>query len=281
MDSTLWEHLFEDKPRRQPIGVEQRLLLLQKLQGKLELKPLFHAFLSELSKQLDVASLVWDFEGTSYIIKAGKGTEFRQRFSLQYAKQDLGILQYSTPYSLDEDEIRLINTYHKLFAGSLSCAIEYRRVKNMALRDCLTGLGNRTSFEQDLNHAIALCQREQSGLVLIMFDLNNFKQVNDTYGHLDGDRVLSQFAHVLQSSLRACDRCYRLGGDEFSAILQPATEESIYKVTQRIEQHIQTNSLLARFRVRTAMGSAMFGTGDSYASLYDRADRQLYKHKRN
>ena len=283
MDPILWNNIFaqDSKPRAKPLGADQRLLFLQKLQGKLELGLLFEVFTREVEKQIDISRLVWELDATSTLIRRGKSSQYRQTFLLRFGENELGKLQYSTPYPLDKDEINLLHTYHRLFAGPLQNAVEYRHVKNMALRDCLTGLGNRSSFEQDIQQAIAMSERRDVGLVLLMFDLDNFKQVNDRFGHLDGDKVIRRFAAILSQAVRGADRCYRIGGDEFSVLLQPATDGSARQVIQRVQQLISNDQTLRTLKIGTSRGFSQHQKGDTPTTMIDRADRQLYRHKRN
>ncbi|KLV08520.1 diguanylate cyclase [Photobacterium aquae] len=268
------------KPRAKPLGADQRLLILQKLQGKLDLPILFEIFAREIEKQIDITRLIWEFDGTSTQIRGGDASEHRQTFLLRFNGNELGKLQYHTPYALDQDEISLLHTYHRLFAGPLTNGIEYRKVKNMALQDCLSGLGNRSCFEQDLTHAIAVSERKTVGLVLVMFDLDNFKQVNDRYGHPDGDRVIRQFGNLLKQTIRASDRCYRIGGDEFAALLQPATSDSAMQVFSRILQLTQQDTILQTLKIGCSCGFAEYQKGDTASALLERADRHLYQDKR-
>lgn len=268
--------------RRVPLGADQRLMVLQKLQGRLEIDQLFEVFTRELEKQIDISRLIWEHDEISHIVRRGGGTDHRQTFALKFAQTSLGMLQYSTPYKLDEDEISLIHTYHRLLAGPLSNAIEFNRVRNLALLDTLTGLNNRTSFEQDLRQSIALTERRNNGLILMIFDMDNFKQVNDTYGHLDGDKVLRRFSLMLKQAIRASDRCYRLGGDEFAVLLTPATRESAQLVNDRLKQLISSDPLLTAHRISSSVGCAAYRQGDNAVSMFERADRGMYrnKHKR-
>ncbi|UXI01858.1 GGDEF domain-containing protein [Photobacterium sp. TY1-4] len=282
MDPKVWSNIFADssKPRTKPLGADQRLLILQKFQGKLELGLIFEIFAREVEKQIDVSRMVWAYEETTSLIRRGQATPHRQTFVLRFGDNELGKLQYATPYPLDKDEISLLHTYHRLFAGPLANAIEYRRVKNMALRDYLSGLGNRSSFEQDIQHAIAMSERRNVGLVLMMFDLDNFKQVNDKYGHLDGDKVIRRFSSLLKQAVRSSDRCYRIGGDEFAVLLQPATDQSAMHVSERVDQLMQEDPTLRNLRIGVSIGFAGYQKGDTSTTLVDRTDRQLYRHKR-
>ncbi|MGF1726014.1 GGDEF domain-containing protein [Photobacterium nomapromontoriensis] len=284
MDPILWSNLLAEqntKPRAKPLGADQRLLILKKLQGKLELNVLFEVFSREIEKQIDVSRLVWELDDTAMLVRRGPATDYRQSFLLRFNNNELGQLKYHTPYPLDKDEVNLLHTYHRLFAGPLTNAIEYRRVKNMALRDYLSGLSNRSCFEQDINHAIAMSERRNVGLVLAMFDLDNFKQVNDRFGHPDGDKVIRHFSLLLKKAVRNSDRCYRIGGDEFAVILQPATDQSAQHVINRVQQLMSSDHLLRTLKIGCSCGFSEHQKGDTTATLVERADRHLYQHKRN
>ncbi|QUJ66886.1 GGDEF domain-containing protein [Photobacterium sp. GJ3] len=283
MDPIFWQKSQADAvpTRTKPLGADQRLLILQKLQGKPELSTLLEVFAMEVEKQVDVSRMLWRQETTTTLIRHGPGTENRQCFLLRYSDHPLGELQYDTPYALDQDEINLLHTYHRLLAGPLFSAMEYRRVKEMAMRDHLSSLRNRSCLDQDILHAIAMSERRQVGLVLLLFDLDNFKQVNDKYGHLDGDNVIRRFAAILKQSVRTSDRCYRLGGDEFVLLLQPASEQSARKVIHRVLTRMEQDHTLRTLEIGTSIGASQYCRGDSPTSLLERADRQLYQHKRS
>ncbi len=283
MDPIIWHKKQTDtcRTRAKPLGADQRLLILQKMQGKPELSVLLEVFALEVEKQIDISRMLWRHETTTTLIRHGQGTDNRQCFALRYADHSLGEIQYDTPYALDQDEINLLHTYHRLLAGPLFSAIEYRRIKEMAMRDHLSGLRNRSCLDQDILHAIAMSDRRQVGLVLLLFDLDNFKQVNDKYGHLDGDNVIRRFSSILKQSVRTSDRCYRMGGDEFVLLLQPASEQSARKVIHRVMTRIDQDHTLRSLDIGTSIGATPYRRGDTPISLLERADRQLYQHKRS
>ncbi|KJF93003.1 diguanylate cyclase [Photobacterium angustum] len=269
------------KLKQKPLAADQRLLILQKLQGKLEIQALFQPLCRELDKQIDISRLIWTLDETTTLIRQGQSTPHQNSFALRFGDNSLGSLHYSTLYPLDDDEISLLHTYHRLFAGPLFNAIEYQKVKHMALKDKLSGLCNRMCFEQDIHHAIAMSEKRDVELVLFICDLDNFKQVNDNFGHLDGDKVIKDFANALKFATRTSDRCYRIGGDEFIILLQPASARSEIKVASRINQYIQQSPILGILNIGFSYGTATFNQGDSMLSLIERADRKLYHHKRN
>ena len=93
----------------------------------------------------------------------------------------------------------------------------------LARRDALTGLGNRRAFDEALDRVVAGARHSDRPLTLVIADIDSFKSVNDTYGHLEGDRCLREVAAVIAKTVRPSDACFRWGGDEF-AVIMPATD---------------------------------------------------------
>jgi len=110
------------------------------------------------------------------------------------------------------------------------------KLETMAMYDTLTGLGNRNRFDIELPRAVAIALRKQHSFGLLLMDLDRFKAVNDRYGHAAGDAVLAAVGGRLRKLTRASDACFRIGGDEFTAILDPGSDGAI--VAQRIRAAI-------------------------------------------
>ncbi|MDZ8119410.1 GGDEF domain-containing protein [Pontiella agarivorans] len=103
-----------------------------------------------------------------------------------------------------------------------------------ATRDWLTGLYNRRYFEETLNDHLSAAQRYNRELSLILFDIDRFKQINDTSGHAAGDAALKAFADTLNSTARAADIVCRFGGDEFAVILPETGSSNAWKFVERV-----------------------------------------------
>jgi len=110
------------------------------------------------------------------------------------------------------------------------------KLETMALFDTLTGLGNRNLFNIELPRAIAIAYRKQHSFALLLMDLDRFKAVNDSFGHAAGDAVLAEVGARLRKITRAADACFRIGGDEFTAILDPGSDGAV--VAERIRAAI-------------------------------------------
>jgi diguanylate cyclase (GGDEF)-like protein/PAS domain S-box-containing protein len=176
------------------------------------------------------------------------------------------------------------------YAVVASCAdvTEQREMElhllELAQRDPLTGLWNRRRFEEDLARQVARCRRYGETAALVVFDLDGFKQVNDTLGHLAGDEVLRTLADGLSQRLRAVDCAARMGGDEFAALLVNVDEDAAYAIARKVEER------LTQF-AEEHLGSHIKPSLSSGVALLDRhvqdveqaleaADRAMYAYKR-
>ena len=156
-------------------------------------------------------------------------------------------------------------------------------LERQALYDGLTGLGNRRLFMRDLEHKIASFQRYKIPFCLLMMDLNKFKQANDTYGHDAGDAILEEVGKRLVLVGRNSDCFYRLGGDEFTAIIESVTSLDIIAFAQRIRE---TVSLPILWQNQTLEIGMSIGITESLENLNSNellkiADSAMYEAKRS
>ncbi|RLJ71006.1 diguanylate cyclase [Hydrogenivirga caldilitoris] len=161
---------------------------------------------------------------------------------------------------------------------------ELRRVKEEANVDPLTGLRNRRSFERALNEFYRDFKKFGYPFSLIMLDLDNFKQINDTYGHLVGDRVLREIGNILRNYLRAKDVPARTGGEEFTIILPGITKEEALMVAERLRKVISNHIIEHEgksIRLTSSFGVAEMSENiENPEDLLRLADQRLYKAKR-
>ena len=155
-----------------------------------------------------------------------------------------------------------------------------QEVYKMALLDPLTGLFNRRYIEQRLEDEIKRSQRHGRTLSVILFDLDEFKQVNDTYGHGAGDSLLKAFADRLSKATRGSDASARYGGDEFLVVLPGCKPENVQHVLKRLEGiHVEIEG--HNLPVALSAGWAELLPGESTKELLARADAALYANKRS
>lgn len=149
----------------------------------------------------------------------------------------------------------------------------------MAMLDDLTGLHNRRFAEERLAGEVARSHRSGHPLTVIMLDLNDFKQVNDKYGHPAGDEVLKRFAERLKALVRISDLAVRLGGDEFMLLLVDCAPEKASRLVARIGT-IHVDFKGASIAVSCCAGWAGYRSGEMPHKLLERADQALYESKR-
>src|SRR5262249_26802984 len=145
--------------------------------------------------------------------------------------------------------------------------------------DPLTGLANRRTAEQRLTAETARSWRYGHPLTLVAFDLNDFKRINDNYGHPAGDQVLLEFARRLTTAVRMSDQAVRMGGDEFLVILPECRIEQVPVLIARLRPmtvKFQGHTIPVNF----SAGSVAYQEGETPEGFLERADRTLYADKR-
>jgi diguanylate cyclase (GGDEF)-like protein len=158
------------------------------------------------------------------------------------------------------------------------------QLREMVLNDSLTGCLNRRGFDQALTREVARSTRAGSDLSLLAIDLDNFKDVNDTFGHIAGDGVLREFGRLLSTAARGGDMAARTGGEEFSVVLPDTNKEGAENVANRLCDLIREHVFLANgkpVKITASIGvvSTRPGRGESDTNLKLRADEALYAAK--
>jgi len=159
--------------------------------------------------------------------------------------------------------------------------VAHDRIITLLYTDLLTGIANRRIFLESLGGAISFAQRHQTPLSIIMADLDDFKSVNDTFGHNAGDQVLQAFATLLMENSRQEDLAARFGGEEFIIMLPGTGANEAALLGERIKRRWEEMTF-ADFSVRVtaSFGVSAYQPGDTIASFIERADQALYEAKR-
>ena len=150
-----------------------------------------------------------------------------------------------------------------------------------ALHDVLTGLPNRLLLGDRAGHALQVAQRSGTSVAMLLLDLDRFKEVNDTLGHVAGDQLLVQVGHRLAETCRAVDTVARLGGDEFAILLEDATRESAVAMAERLTVALQETFRIegVNLDLEASIGIAVSSPGDDVVGLLQRADVAMYQAK--
>lgn len=169
------------------------------------------------------------------------------------------------------------------FSQAIRNALEHDRMKDLAMRDGLTELFNRRIFDETLAKKTSCSDMHPISLLLI--DLDNFKQVNDTFGHQAGDQVLKIFARILKESCRGTDLVARFGGEEFAILLSQTQASTAHVIAQRIRNRLEKTCFTfddRQLHMTASIGLATSREGSPIftSNLVNQADRALYQAKR-
>jgi diguanylate cyclase len=163
--------------------------------------------------------------------------------------------------------------------GKITCSFH----KSMYI-DTLTQLNNRDFFYASISDSMEKLKKEKSYISLLMIDLDNFKNINDTYGHIAGDEILKQLSNILKCNIRANDIATRWGGDEFVITLPGVNTKDAFKIADRIRRDIYSHDFSYNnnfFKVTASIGITSVGDKTDINAFIDLADKALYKAKTN
>ncbi len=199
--------------------------------------------------------------------------------------QTIGIVlaEFKRIYKLDNNSKQILRIIGGQIGNILISSIANRKMKFMAKMDNLTKVYNRHSIQNKLNEEYKKAQNLKSDLSLIIFDIDNFKKCNDTYGHLFGDKVLSEVAKCVKNNIRDSDTIGRYGGEEFIVLFPSTSLENAYNVANKIRNKIselELESDQGTVNVTASFGLAHISQSTDEKDLIDKADIALYVAKR-
>lgn len=208
---------------------------------------------------------------------------------LHYMSKDGVVQEFVNRYRRKDGELLTFEWHAELLDGIVYASardITKRRKESIELAqiartDALTQLYNRHHFYQTLEDAIHDAELRERTLTLILFDIDFFKRVNDTFGHPVGDQVLRHVAEVASDQIRSTDLAFRLGGEEFGIFLPDATQQVGVNVAKRILRTMNEVPIEDVGYVTASFGVASRETGESLTRWYSRTDSALYRAKRS
>jgi diguanylate cyclase (GGDEF)-like protein len=232
---------------------------------------------NQLNPNLDFADL-----------KAESNVQYRSMAALPLYKDDvlLGALSvYSNELEhYSDDHMRLLETVTKLASDALANAMHHAEAESHAMTDPLTGLPNARCLFLRFEEEAARARRTERTFQVVMLDLDEFKNVNDSYGHKIGDKMLREVATIVQRQLREYDFLARYAGDEFVALVQEVPGTQVEELCVRIESAVSSFALSVggnrHARVGISVGTATFGEdGETLDQLLMAADDEMYRMK--
>jgi diguanylate cyclase (GGDEF)-like protein len=178
-----------------------------------------------------------------------------------------------------DDDVRQLETLALRAGPAIENARRFREARRLADLDALTGLHNRRYFHETLARECARAHRYERKLSLIVFDLDDFKEINDRIGHLAGDTVLAEAAERVRDVVRTADIACRVGGDEFAVILPESSLEDADQLYRRIQNAISSRPLGQGGKLFLSAGVAEVRAEDDPVAFFQRADDALYRAK--
>ena len=191
-------------------------------------------------------------------------------------------------WGLSKDITSLKNAEEELMRLNTELEKANKQLKTLSVKDSLSGLYNHRHFFEEIEKAFNLYTRKNAptcntGFSVILFDIDNFKYINDTYGHLIGDYVIKHIAETITKNTRSSDNCFRYGGDEFAILLLDTTIDQARKVAEKIRRIIEKTAICIddiKLKVTVSMGVAPFNQEGQVNNIVNRADENLYLSKK-
>jgi diguanylate cyclase (GGDEF)-like protein len=202
--------------------------------------------------------------GSPFMASAMETGIFTVLSMLQYAVMASSIL-YMQSYSLKHEQ-KVDQSTQKL--------------QNLAIRDGMTGAFNRTFMEGLIGDAINRSKRSKSPLSLLMIDVDNFKQINDTRGHHAGDEVLTSLVKLIDSSKRLTDYLGRWGGDELVLLLTDTSLQGAELLAEKLRARVDGTVFLHHSHLTISLGASTYQEGENIHAFLERADAAMYNAKR-
>jgi diguanylate cyclase (GGDEF)-like protein len=181
-----------------------------------------------------------------------------------------------------KEHLRMLLAASSKLGLSVENALQYEKAQSTASTDFLTGLPNARSICTHLEKELARLRRSKKPLAVLLCDLNGFKKVNDTFGHLTGNKLLHEIALKFKSSCREYDQVGRLGGDEFVFVLPDLTKDNVAEMHKRLSQAVEeaSRSACPEMIVSVSVGSSFYpADGATGEELLSEADRSMYEVK--
>ncbi len=278
--------------RRPPIPAEPlsmtpptappELEVLQALHRELECDALLACFARHGVEWVGIDGLHYSDAATEFEFDWGRNAQHVLEYRLSLEEKPLGRLQLRRSHPFSEAEAQQTESLIGALLFPLRNALRYRRAVLGALTDALTGIGNRNALELTLDREVSIVRRHGGQTSVALIDADHFKRVNDTHGHLTGDRVLKTLVKEIIAAARKTDLLFRFGGEEFVLLLDNTDEVGAAVIAERIRAAVAEadfSGLGLESGVTVSVGTATLTDADSPESLLARADRALYAAK--
>lgn len=267
------------------VGMPDRAWLLEfanALQTTLDLEELLALFIGRVSTLLTHDGLAYTNEPEGIGLRFGEDGQHSCTYDIAFVDDHLGTMTFTRSSPFVDRELLLVENLLCNLVYPLRNALMYRRALQSALTDSLTGVNNRGGMQSMLRREVELAHRHGTPLSVIMLDVDRFKRINDTHGHLVGDCALRTLAQHVKSRIRESDMIFRYGGDEFLIVLSNTPASGASLLAERIRKAVEAvrvHSHDISIHCTVSAGVASCVDGDDVERLLERADQALGQSK--
>ena len=227
---------------------------------------------------LDLTKIIKKDKDVDVIVMTGYSDDYSYEEAINIGASDFVI----KPVRLEELLLRLKRVLKERDLTKERVSM-MEKLQKLAVTDGLTKLYNSRSFYSQLETEVDRFNRYKHPLALLLLDLDHFKDYNDTYGHLEGDKILVRFSQIIKSCLRANDTAYRYGGEEFTVILPETGAEEARTVAQRIRAALESERFSPingqEVKITISIGVTEYQAKEELSTFIQRADRAMYRSK--
>ncbi len=256
-----------------------RLRLAERLHTTLDPVELLERFAQELQREIGKVALRFTSESGDLRVEHGNERPHSCSYHLHHGEYPLGELLLQRRRRFGDQEMEKIELMIGCMVPALLNAMTHRDVLRNVTRDALTGVGNRAALELAATHEIAVARRHGSPSSLLIIDIDHFKAINDTLGHLAGDHALRETAQLLRQISRGTDDLFRFGGEEFVLLLSGTDAAGAAVIAERLRQQV-ARRWAHSLQITVSIGVAELTGEDNLLSWLERADVALYEGKR-
>ena len=212
-----------------------------------------------------------------YLVKPGEAVLIAAFTIIALAPE---LVPTTDPLRLTTIFITLIMTSTFAYAFAFLTRGQRDQLLVLARKDPLTGVGNRRALDEKLAEVCASQTRSNVPASMLLLDIDNFKEINDEFGHAAGDQILVRLTEVIELRIRVTDSLYRIGGEEFVVVLEGQKKEQARRLAEQLRTLVEANELAPGGTVTISLGVAELGAGERPEQWLRRADVALYESKR-
>lgn len=258
------------------------LQLTSQLQTSLDLDEVLKQFSDEIKPFVAHDYLGYTNDQQNCAFSSGKNARNRLNYQLTLQDERLGKLVLARKRKFSEKETQEVEQLIGALLYPLRNALMYREAIRAAHKDALTGAGNRAALNEALGREIEIAQRHSRTLGMIIFDIDHFKKINDTYGHNTGDCLLKALTHTAEDTIRISDQLFRFGGEEFVVLLPETGQKGVKNLAERIRRNVEDLDCVCEgnhIKMTASFGIATLNADENEKSFFIRADKALYEAK--